>query len=72
MMRRTTLTLHSFVWFGVVFMAICGGCRPKGAGPPQHAEPAIPVSHPAEREVTDFVDFTGRTDAVDSVGIRRG
>ena len=29
----------------------------------------MPVSHPVEREVTDFVDFTGRTDAVHSVNI---
>src|SRR5205823_14652359 len=32
--------------------------------------PALPVSQPVQREVTDYVDFTGRTDAVESVGIR--
>ncbi|HMF36440.1 MAG TPA: efflux RND transporter periplasmic adaptor subunit, partial [Isosphaeraceae bacterium] len=30
----------------------------------------IPVSKPVVREVTDFVDFTGRTDAIQSVDIR--
>jgi multidrug efflux system membrane fusion protein len=30
----------------------------------------IPVSTPVEREVTDFVDYTGRTDAVQSVSVR--
>jgi multidrug efflux system membrane fusion protein len=30
---------------------------------------AVPVAHPIEREVTDFVDFTGRTDAVESVNV---
>ena len=45
------------------------GCRraqPKGD---QAEVPSVPVSHPVEREVTDFVDFTGRTDAVHSVNI---
>jgi membrane fusion protein, multidrug efflux system len=41
--------------------------------PPQiaAAEPvAVPVSKPVVREVTDFVDFTGRTEAIQSVDIR--
>ena len=40
---------------------------------PQVAPPeavTIPVSKPVVREVTDFVDFTGRTDAIQSVDIR--
>jgi multidrug efflux system membrane fusion protein len=32
--------------------------------------PVIPVSHPVQRKVTDFVDFTGRTEAVQAVSIR--
>src|SRR5262249_19651848 len=31
--------------------------------------PAVPVSRPVQREVTDYVDFTGRTDAVQAVNI---
>ncbi len=34
------------------------------------AAPVIPVSHPVQRQITDYVDFTGRLDAVNSVGIR--
>jgi multidrug efflux system membrane fusion protein len=30
----------------------------------------VPVSKPVEREVTNYVDYTGRTDAVESVGVR--
>ena len=49
---------------------LTSGCARR---PPQVA-PAppvtIPVSKPIDREVTDFVDFTGRTDAVQSVDIR--
>jgi RND family efflux transporter MFP subunit len=46
------------------------GCSPTAAEP--RAEPPAPVqvSYPVEREVTDHVDFTGRTAAVDSVEVR--
>jgi multidrug efflux system membrane fusion protein len=37
---------------------------------PSKETPAVPVSQPVEREVTDFVDFTGRTAAVQSVDVR--
>ncbi len=56
-----------FTTFGVV---AAGGCHhaPPNAAP---AKPmTLPVSEPVRREVTDYVDFTGRTDAVESVGIR--
>ncbi len=46
------------------------GCAHK---PPQVAPaqpPVVPVSKPVQREVTDYVDFTGRTDAVQSVDLR--
>jgi multidrug efflux system membrane fusion protein len=46
------------------------GCRHNQAGPPAAAPPAVPVSLPVERDVTDYVDFTGRTDAVTTIGIR--
>jgi multidrug efflux system membrane fusion protein len=32
--------------------------------------PAVPVSLPVSREVTDYVEFTGRTDAIQAVDIR--
>ena len=32
--------------------------------------PSVPVSQPTRRQVTNFVDFTGRTEAVHSVDIR--
>jgi multidrug efflux system membrane fusion protein len=59
----------AFVWaLAVAIMA--AGCT---HGPPQVAPPeapAVPVSQPVPRQVTDFVDFTGRTDAVEAVDIR--
>jgi multidrug efflux system membrane fusion protein len=46
------------------------GCSRGPAQPAQSEPPAIPVSQPVQRDVTDYVDFTGRTDAVNPVGIR--
>ncbi len=47
------------------------GCQKKGR--PQVAPgeaPAVPVSRPiSDKEINDYVDFTGRTDAVNSVNI---
>ena len=51
----------------VAGLAGCAERQPKAA--PAEALP-IPVSQPVQREVTDFVDFTGRTDAIEAVDIR--
>jgi len=55
---------------GLLLTAAVAGCRPKsrevGAA---EAPVVVPVSHPIQRVVTDYVDFTGRTDAVQSVNI---
>jgi membrane fusion protein, multidrug efflux system len=45
------------------------GCTQKQADIPKSEPLAIPVSKPVEREVTDFMEFTGRTDATESVSI---
>jgi RND family efflux transporter MFP subunit len=37
---------------------------------PAPALTSVMVSYPVERDVTDYADFTARTDAVDSVGVR--
>jgi multidrug efflux system membrane fusion protein len=50
-------------------LLVAAGCQ---QGKPQVAPPeapALPVSHPVEREVIDYVEFTGRADAVHSVNI---
>jgi multidrug efflux system membrane fusion protein len=51
-------------------VAAVGGCngQPNQLAPPE--PPTVPVSKPLQREVTDYVDFTGRTDAVESVDVR--
>jgi multidrug efflux system membrane fusion protein len=51
-------------------LAAVGGCQGKPTPVAPSEPPVIPVSKPVEREVTDYVDFTGRTDAVQAVEIR--
>src|SRR5262249_57327815 len=46
------------------------GCAGAPPGPPVPPTTPVTVSHPVEREVTDYADFTGRTAAVDSVEVR--
>jgi multidrug efflux system membrane fusion protein len=62
---------HSLVLVGLGF-TLAGavtGCaqHPDDVAPPQ--APVVPISQPIQRMVTDYVDFTGRTDAVNSVSI---
>jgi multidrug efflux system membrane fusion protein len=55
---------------GLAAAGLLTGCA---QGPPAVAPaeaPVIPVSHPAQRQVTDFIDFTGRTVAKDAVDVR--
>jgi multidrug efflux system membrane fusion protein len=54
-------------------LATAGGAIGCANRAPQVAStelPAVPVSQPVTREVTDYVDFTGRTDAIEAVDIR--
>src|SRR5437764_270462 len=46
------------------------GCARAPAEAPAAAPLPVTVSYPAEREVTDYADFTARTAAVDSVEVR--
>ena len=53
-----------------VFAAALAGCShgpPAAVAPP---EPLVTVSRPIVREIADYEDYTGRTDAVSTVDIR--
>ena len=47
-----------------------GGCRPTSPQDSSTEPQVVSVSRPIVREVRDYVDFTGRTDAIESVDIR--
>jgi multidrug efflux system membrane fusion protein len=48
-------------------LAGCSRARPQVA---PAEPPTVPVSEPIRRQVTDYVEFTGRTDAVEAVDVR--
>ena len=60
------------VCLGLGLMVLCGvaGCNREAPKIADSRPPVVPCSVPITREVTDYVDFTGRTDAVESVDIR--
>jgi len=49
-----------------VFLAVAGGCQTHSARVAPPEPPAVPVSQPVQREVTDYAEFTGQTKAVHS------
>src|ERR1700730_15605107 len=56
-----------------VFLGSClglSGCSHTSEEAPGKGPPAVTVSYPLEREVTDYQDYTGRTAAVDSVQVQ--
>jgi len=57
-------------WLAGLTLAATAVCDrgPSQAGPAK--PPVVPVSRPVERSVTDFVDYTGRTNAKNSVTIQ--
>ncbi len=67
MSKRSFLVL---VGVGLLGASLAAGCRKAAAPAATPNLPVVPVSQPLERQVTDYVDFTGRTDAVNTVGIR--
>jgi RND family efflux transporter MFP subunit len=64
---------HSLPRVSSLLVALCltvAGCAQKPSEAPAPAPLAVTVSHPVERDVTDYADFTARTEAVDSVQVR--
>ena len=59
----------SVALFGLLLTLAVAGCRPKTREVVAAEVPVVPVSHPVQRVITDYVDFTGRTDAVQAVNI---
>ena len=70
---------HLLGGFGLAQMLVAGvlilagaltGCEQKRSNVAPAEGSAIPISQPVQRDVTDYVDFTGRTDAIQSTDIR--
>jgi RND family efflux transporter MFP subunit len=56
--------------FALTFVSMVAGCAPSGPPEMTFPPPAVTVSYPLERYVTDYNDFTGRTAAVEAVRVR--
>jgi multidrug efflux system membrane fusion protein len=58
-----------WIALSISLLAAIAGCgqRPQAAAPA--APPTVPVSQPIRREVTDFVDFTGRVESPQAVSV---
>jgi multidrug efflux system membrane fusion protein len=52
------------------FLLLVSGCRRDEAAAESPDRPVVPVSRPVQRQVTDYVYYTGRLDAVQSVDVR--
>src|SRR5262249_35010090 len=66
------MTLARSCWQLSLLLALAAlaGCGRKPLAAPDTAPPIVTVAKPTQRDVTDTVDFTGRTDAVFSTDIR--
>jgi multidrug efflux system membrane fusion protein len=53
-----------------LLLAVALGCQGDQAGAPQSETLAVPVSLPVQRDVTNFEEFTGRSDAIQVVDLR--
>ena len=61
-------SMAAALWFFLSLLPFGAGCQ-KESPPEAEPMPVVPISHPVQQAVTDSVDFTGRTDAVQSVNI---
>src|SRR5262245_29296250 len=72
LMRLSNRTLHGTFCAMLLASAVVTGCAPPPAAsaPTPPKPPSVMVSLPVRREVTDYEEVTGRTEAVDTVEVR--
>jgi len=58
------------IWLGGLLAAALAGCHRAPPPPSSLNRPVVPVSRPVQREVTEYVEYTGRADAVETVGVK--
>jgi len=63
-------SLGSLLWLSAVAAGMLSGCAHPPPAATDTSPPAVSVSQPIQREVTDFVDFVGRTETPSSLEVR--
>jgi RND family efflux transporter MFP subunit len=61
--------MNRFPFFATIALVVLTGCN-EAPPPITLVPPTVTVAEPIEKQVSDYEDFTGRTDAVDHVDIR--
>ncbi len=54
----------------LLLLLAAAGCKSKPASSADSQLPIVTVSQPIQRDVTDYIDYTGRTEAVNAVDVR--
>lgn len=67
---RRSISARFVVWGSLGGLWLAAGCVRPAPPPVDSSPPRVTVSLPVAREVTDYVDFTGRTDSKNSIEIR--
>jgi RND family efflux transporter MFP subunit len=62
--------MRELKWSGLILLAACVGCEPAVPEPPKAELSEVVVATPTPRDVTDYEEFTGHTDAIKSVLIK--
>src|SRR5687768_2827176 len=72
MSRSTSALMSTLAVTGALFAALLGlsGCRSDATAAPQAPAPEVSVAAALERDVTEWDEFTGRLEAVESVEVR--
>src|SRR5882672_8477627 len=63
---RAAAAMRAPALLALVALAACG----RGSAPPPPAPPAVTVAHPLAESITDWDDYTGRIEPVESVEVR--
>jgi multidrug efflux pump subunit AcrA (membrane-fusion protein) len=63
------LRLLTLLALAAVAVMLLAGCKPRG-GPPHAPPPQVTVATVEQKEIVEWDEFTGRTEAVESVEVR--
>src|SRR3954469_11140930 len=69
-MTRTRSSTALLAGCALALCTAAGGCTSTQQAAPPAEPPMVTVATPVQTPVTDNIDYTGRTDAVESVDIR--